>query len=74
MKIQQFIVLLVVASLAIVAIGASAQCGHCDDGAECVQCCNANNYMYGDFNRYGCTCDMYGKRESEWLFDGTDYE
>lgn len=74
MKFQQVMILLLVAALAMIAVGVEAQCRHADDAAECTECCNQNNYLYGDFDRYGCNCDMYGMREAGYLFDGKDYD
>lgn len=69
MKFQQFMILLALATLAMVAVGVMGQCGNSDDASECQDCCESNNYMWSTFNRYGCTCDGYGKREGEWLFN-----
>lgn len=60
MKFHQVMILLALVTLAMVAVGAMAQCERCDSSAiECDHCCMKHNRDYGFRDRTGCKCDDY---------------
>lgn len=68
MKFQQVLILLAMAALAMVVVGAEEQCSGTKNVYECDKCCSELKFWTGDYIDGNCVCKNYKPHKSERYF------